>query len=85
MAAFVTGVDAATEWQFLGGFRQFLADKSHLGPNLAWQVMVIRMAYPAEADEFWVTASHSESMEAISVLFSELQSFLAHRDGPGTN
>ncbi|MEX2971892.1 hypothetical protein [Streptomyces sp. C184] len=85
VAAFVTGMDAATEWKFLDGFRLFLAAKSNVGPSLAWQVLVIRMAYPAEADEFWVTASRSESSEATSVLFDELQSFFAERENSGTN
>lgn len=66
VAAFVTGMDAATEWQFPDGFRQFLAARSRLGPNLAWQVLVIRMAYPAEGDAFWVIASHRESSEPSS-------------------
>ncbi|MFJ9469089.1 hypothetical protein [Streptomyces caniferus] len=85
MAAFVTGMDAATEWQLLDGFCQFLAAKSNLGPNLAWQVLVVKMAYPTEADEFWVTASHDESSEATLVLFNELQSFLTDRKIPGAN
>ncbi|MFC9237988.1 hypothetical protein ACFTZK_16265 [Streptomyces decoyicus] len=85
VAAFVTGMDAATEWRFLDGFRRFLAAKSHLGPNLTWQVLVIRMAYPAETDEFWVTVSHGESSEATTVLFEELQSFFAERRMLGLN
>ncbi|WP_158541844.1 hypothetical protein [Streptomyces sp. MOE7] len=46
----MTGMDAATEGKFLDGFRQFLAAKSNLGPSLAWQVLVVRMAYPTETE-----------------------------------
>ncbi|MEU5421194.1 hypothetical protein ACH4UT_28960 [Streptomyces sp. NPDC020799] len=75
----MTGMDAATEWRFLDGFREWLADKSNLEPSIAWQVLVIRMAYPDEKNDFWVTASHSESSIAVSVLFDELESFLTAR------
>ncbi|WP_140158039.1 hypothetical protein [Micromonospora sp. NBS 11-29] len=80
VAAFVTGMDAATEWKFLKGFREWLAYKSDLGANLAWQVLVIRIAYPSEENAFWVAASHDESGEAVAVLFEELDSFLASRE-----
>ncbi|MGW1074838.1 hypothetical protein [Streptomyces sp. NPDC002537] len=79
VAAFVTGMDAVTEWQLLDGFREWLAEKSNLGANLAWQVLVIKISYPAESSDFWVAASHSESSKAITVLFDELQSFLKDR------
>lgn len=80
VAAFVTGLDAATEWRFLEGFREWLASRSDLGANLAWQVLVIRIAYPGEANDFWVAASHGESGEAVTVLFDELNSFLRDRE-----
>lgn len=56
VAAFVTGMDAATEWRFLEGFRGWLASRSNLGPNIAWQVLVIKIAYPDESNDFWVAA-----------------------------
>ncbi|MFB6674441.1 hypothetical protein ACFCWG_18940 [Streptomyces sp. NPDC056390] len=80
VAAFVTGMDAATEWRFLEGFREWLASRSDLGANLAWQVLVIRIAYPGEVNDFWVAASHGESGEAVTVLFDELNSFLRDRE-----
>ncbi|MCH0558420.1 hypothetical protein [Streptomyces sp. MUM 16J] len=75
-AAFVTGMGAATEWRFLEGFRVWLASRSDLGANIAWQVLVIRIAYPGESNDFWVAASHGESGEAITVLFDEFNSYL---------
>ncbi|WP_159395255.1 hypothetical protein [Streptomyces albireticuli] len=80
VAAFVNGMDAATEWSFLEGFRDWLAVRSNLGANLAWQVLVIRMAYPDAVGDFWVTAAHSESSEAVTLLFDELHSFLTDRE-----
>ncbi|MER7154994.1 hypothetical protein [Streptomyces lydicus] len=80
----MTGMDAATEGKFLDGFRQFLAANSNLGPGLVRQVLVVRMAYPTETEEFRVTASRSECGEAISVLFDELQTFFAERETFGT-
>lgn len=80
VAAFVTGMDAATEWRFLDGFREWLAVRSALGANLAWQILVVRIAYPGEPSDFWVAASHDESSEAVAVLFDELHSFLADRE-----
>ncbi|TDO51449.1 hypothetical protein EV643_103186 [Kribbella sp. VKM Ac-2527] len=83
-AAFVTGMDAATEWRFLEGFREWLAAKSELGANLVWQVLVVRIAYPDEANDYWVAASHGESSEAVAVLFDELHSFLTDRETRNT-
>ncbi|WP_158708833.1 hypothetical protein [Streptomyces sp. NRRL S-920] len=80
VAAFLTGMDAATEWRFLEGFREWLASRSGLGSNLAWRVLVIRIAYPGEANDFWVADSHGESGEAVTVLFDELDSFLRDRE-----
>ncbi|AZM51997.1 hypothetical protein DMA15_04835 [Streptomyces sp. WAC 01529] len=54
VAAFLTGMDAATDWRFLEGFREWLASRSGLGANLAWQVLVIRIAYPGENNDLWV-------------------------------
>lgn len=80
VAAFVTGVDAATEWRFLEGFREWLASRSDFDANLAWQVLVIRIAYPGESNDFWVAAAHAESREAVTILFDELNSFLRVRE-----
>lgn len=80
VAAFVTGMDAATEWRFLEGFREWLAVRSGFGANLAWQVLVIKIAYPDEVNDFWIAASHGESDAAVAILFDELDSFLANRE-----
>ncbi|MGW1718186.1 hypothetical protein [Streptomyces sp. NPDC002156] len=79
-AAFVTGMDAATEWRFLKGFREWLAARSGFGASLAWQVVVVRIAYPGETEEFWDAASRGESDKAVAVLFDELQFFLEDRE-----
>lgn len=84
VAAFVNGVDAATDWKFLEGFREWLAVRSDLGANLAWPVLVVKIAYPGEVNDFWVAASHAESAEAFTVLFDELDSFLTYRETSNT-
>lgn len=75
--AFLTGIDAATDWRFLNGFREWLAVKSEMGANLALPVLLVRIAYPDEGNDFWVAAMREESKEAVVVLFDELESFLA--------
>lgn len=76
MVAFLTGVDAATDWRFLEGFREWLAAKSGLGANLALPVLLGRIAYPDTGNDFWVAAMREESSKAVAVLFDELDDFL---------
>jgi hypothetical protein len=76
VVAFFTGVDAATEWQFLEGFREWLAAKSGLGANLALPVLLVRIAYPDTGNDFWVAAMREESSRAVAMLFDELDIFL---------
>ncbi|WBB63351.1 hypothetical protein O7599_12825 [Streptomyces sp. WMMC500] len=76
VVAFLTGVDAATDWRFLEGFREWLAAKSNLGANLALPVLLVRIAYPDKGTDFWLTATREESAKAVAVLFDELESFL---------
>lgn len=76
VVAFLTGVDAATDWRFLEGFREWLAVRSDLGVNLALPVLLVRIAYPGTGNDFWVTAMREESAKAVAVLFDELEAFL---------
>jgi len=76
VVAFLTGVDAATEWRFLEGFREFLAAESGLGANLALPVLLVRIAYLGMGNDFWVAAMREESEQAVAVLFDELEAFL---------
>ncbi|MCP2331293.1 hypothetical protein G443_001563 [Actinoalloteichus cyanogriseus DSM 43889] len=80
VTAFVTGMDAATEWNFLKGFRDWLHHKSGLGASLTWQVLVVQIAYPNKDNNFWHRAMHEESVEAVTTLFNELDLFLSHRE-----
>ena len=84
VAAFVNGVDAATDWKFLAGFREWLASRSGLGESLAWPVLIVKMAYPAEASDFWRTASRNVSSAAVATLFDELELFLMTRRRHGS-
>ncbi|WP_181785251.1 hypothetical protein [Streptomyces phytophilus] len=76
MVAFLTGIDAATDWRFLEGFREWLATKSGLGANLALPVLLVRIAYPDSGNDFWVAAMREESSKAVTILFDELDTFL---------
>ncbi|MFV2104849.1 hypothetical protein [Micromonospora sp. LOL_024] len=76
VVAFVMGVDAATDWQFLEGFREWLAVKSGLGANLALPVLLVRIAYPDSGNDFWVAAMREDSSKAAVLLFDELEAFL---------
>ncbi|MBO0513823.1 hypothetical protein [Streptomyces beijiangensis] len=76
MVAFLTGIDAATDWRLLEGFREFLAAKSGLGANLALPVLLVRIAYPGTGNDFGVAAMREESVQAVTVLFDELEAFL---------
>jgi hypothetical protein len=43
--AFLTGVDAGHDWQFLTGFRELLVTRAGTGSNLTWTGVVVRLAF----------------------------------------
>jgi hypothetical protein len=42
--AFLTGVDAGHDWQFLTGFRELLVTRGGTGNHLTWTGLVVRLA-----------------------------------------
>lgn len=80
LCAFVQGVDAGNEWQFLVGFREFLIVRADKGPNLAWPGLVLHIAFPGRDH---MPADFLDDPErdhrAVSILFDLLDEFLDRR------
>lgn len=49
-AAFMTGFDAATEWEMLKGFQEWLALEVGEGENLAWPILASRLPRACPSD-----------------------------------
>jgi hypothetical protein len=80
LCAFVAGVDAGNEWQFLVGFREFLVVRADKGANLSWPGLVRHIAFPGKdhlpADQL---ADPNREQHAIDTLFALLDEFLERR------
>jgi len=75
-AAFMTGFDAATEWEMLRGFQEWLAREVGEGENLAWPVLVSRLPQACPSD-----CSHRRECERLAdvrmaALFHAIRRFL---------
>jgi hypothetical protein len=82
--AFVAGVDAGCDGQFLTGFREWLVVRLGEGDNLAWTGLVLRLAFPGG----WPglrdrLADPEQNPTACATLFRLLDEFLARRTNHG--
>jgi hypothetical protein len=76
--AFLAGMDAMSTPEFLEDFRQWLIIRHELASNLAWELLIIRIAYPAEPHSSWSDiAHHAAGDEGIRVLLNELTKYFA--------
>jgi hypothetical protein len=81
--AFITGCDAGNDWGLLTGFPQWLAMKLGQGANLAWPVLVLRLAFPSETGQPTARSlSPQHNDHAVATLFGLLDEFLEARQGP---
>lgn len=82
--AFLHGVDAGNEWQFLTGFRELLVVRADKGSNLTWNALVLHIAFPGNdhiaAD---LLADPDREQHAINTLFDLLDEFLERRAAHG--
>jgi hypothetical protein len=74
IAAFLQGFNTATDQHALSGFREMLANKVGTGDNMAWEYLVLRLAFPDEPRLWDTDQLRSESEEEIvkDLLFSLL-------------
>lgn len=80
--AFINGCDAGNSWGLLIGFREWLALKVGTEANLVWPVLILKVAEVAAGDsEVGMELSGADEAKALEVLFEELDSFLAARNG----
>jgi hypothetical protein len=80
VCAFIQGVDAGNEWQFLAGFREFLVVRAGKGSNLTWTGLVLHIAFPGNdhlaAD---LLADPQREQHAVDTAFALLDEFLERR------
>ena len=80
LCAFIHGVDAGNEWQFLVGFHEFLVVRAGKGANLTWTGLVLHIAFPGNdhlaAD---LLDDPDRDRHAVDTLFDLLDQFLERR------
>lgn len=82
VAGFFSGYDTACEGGLLSGFREWLAVRLGYGANLAWQALVLHVAFPdarSPVAEF-VETSPDQQKHAINTLFDLFAEFDAQRN-----
>jgi hypothetical protein len=80
--AFVHGCEAGNDWQLLAGFREWLVTRLGSGDSLAWEGLVLRLAFPDRdhgpgRDELRAEPQLNET--AVRTLFGLLDEFLEVR------
>ncbi len=84
LCAFVQGVDAGNEWQFLAGFREFLVVRADKGANLTWTGLVLHIAFPGNDHlAAGLLADPEQEQHAADTLFQLLDEFLERRSRHG--
>jgi hypothetical protein len=82
--AFLTGVDAGHDWQFLTGFRELLVTRAGTGNNLTWAGLVVRLAFPdTGVRQHERLADPDGNSQAVATLFALLSEFLERRSEHG--
>jgi hypothetical protein len=81
--AFLTGVDAGHDWQFLAGFRELLVTRSGTGSNLTWTGLIARLAFPdIDTPKHERLADPDGKSQAVATLFALLSNRAgSHRPG----
>ncbi|MEU9925221.1 hypothetical protein AB0H51_28740 [Streptomyces griseoluteus] len=74
--AFMTGFDAATEWNFLRGFQEWLAQEVDNGENLAWPVLASRLPQDRPSDDLQRCGCGGLEDARLAALFHSLKRFL---------
>lgn len=81
--SFINGCDAGNSWGLLIGFPEWLALKANAGANLTWPALVLKLAeVELDGAETGRELPAPAEAKALDVLFAELDSFLASRNGP---
>lgn len=84
LCAFVQGVNAGNEWQFLAGFQEFLVIRADKGPNLTWIGLVLHVAFPGNDHlAMGLLDDPDREQHAIDTLFDLLDEFLERRSRHG--
>jgi len=78
--AFLTGVDAGNDWQWLCGFREWLIVRADTGNNLHWSGLVLLLAFPGDqTGRRALLAEPEHDKRAVDTLFTLLGEFLDRR------
>lgn len=74
---FLLGFDAATSWNLLSGFREWLVVRNGDGNNLVWSALVQRLALPEREHGYRCRPlDPEEDAHAVATLFRLLDEFL---------
>jgi hypothetical protein len=72
----MVGFDAALEWEFLRGFREWLALRTGEGKNLAWPVLASRYVSSRISTAAQEPGGDGEEGARVNSLIEALQEFL---------
>ncbi|MBI2823265.1 MAG: hypothetical protein HYX69_01090 [Planctomycetia bacterium] len=78
----MSGIDAATGYMFLMGFREWLIPTANGKDNLHWTGIVLDLAFPGVRDPEAYLRESGDHTHAIAVLFDHLTAFLDRRQEP---
>lgn len=82
VAAYVQGLDAATQYSLLLGFQEWLVPIRDGGANLGWTEIILDLAFPDAADARTQLEQATNHPKAIECLFRQLEAFWAERATP---
>jgi len=82
VAAYIQGLNAATNNSLLLGFPEWLVPKRDGGTNLMWSELVLELAFPGVPDARAKLEQPANHVKAIECLFSNLEEFWSERSAP---
>jgi hypothetical protein len=84
LAAYVDGLNAATNDSLLLGFHEWLVPLVNGGNQYIWSHLVLHLAFPGVEDPRAQLGEQENQRKAIECLFSSLEGFWAERSRPIT-
>ncbi|MFG3304905.1 hypothetical protein [Streptomyces wuyuanensis] len=82
VTAYLNGYDHGCGGALLNGFRQWLADRYEVGPNLVWWAQVVQVVFPeGRPSDPWADEQHHQAVAGTLTLLEEYFQHLSDQDG----